>query len=114
MFGKDGVHLKGLRVGVTGVLYKQLKIRQKSGKLLLASVDEFKTSKVQQDLPKLTCHACLQTCLTDAYIGLHSIQACQSCEIMWQRDVNASKNIFKISRQVIGGHGRPREFTREQ
>ncbi|KAI7899974.1 uncharacterized protein BX663DRAFT_519173, partial [Cokeromyces recurvatus] len=53
MFGKDGVHLKGLRVGVTGVLYKQLKIRQKSGELLLASVDEFKTSKVQQNLPKL-------------------------------------------------------------
>ncbi|KAI7908243.1 uncharacterized protein BX663DRAFT_493508, partial [Cokeromyces recurvatus] len=53
MFGKDGVHLKGLRVGATGVLYKQLKIRQKSGELLLASVDKFKTSKVQQDLPKL-------------------------------------------------------------
>ncbi|KAI7902050.1 uncharacterized protein BX663DRAFT_511594, partial [Cokeromyces recurvatus] len=103
IFGKDSVHLKGLRVEVTG----------KSGKLLLASVDEFKTSKVQQDLPKLTCHACLQTCLTDAYIGLHSIQACQSCGIMWQRDVNVSKNIFKISRQVIGGHRRPRKFTRE-
>ncbi|KAI7899202.1 uncharacterized protein BX663DRAFT_521773, partial [Cokeromyces recurvatus] len=74
-------------------------IRQKSGELLLASVDEFKTSKVQQDLPK---------------IGLHSVQTCQSYRIMWQRDVNASKNIFKISRQVIGGHGHPRKFTREQ
>ncbi|KAI7903534.1 uncharacterized protein BX663DRAFT_506796, partial [Cokeromyces recurvatus] len=53
MFGKDGVHLKALRVRVRGVLYKQLKIRQKTGELLLASVDEFKTSKVQQNLPKL-------------------------------------------------------------
>ncbi|KAI7901585.1 uncharacterized protein BX663DRAFT_513372, partial [Cokeromyces recurvatus] len=66
MFGKDSVHLKGLRVGVTGVLYKQLKIRQKSGKLLLASVDELKTSKVQQDLPKIV---------------MHSVQTCQSCGI---------------------------------
>ncbi|KAI7897737.1 uncharacterized protein BX663DRAFT_527377, partial [Cokeromyces recurvatus] len=74
-------------------------IRQKLGELLLASIDEFKTLKVQQDLPK---------------IRLCSVQTCQSCGIMWQRDVNTSKNIFKISIQVIGGHGRPREFTREQ
>ena len=53
MFGKDNVHMNGLRVGVTGLLYKQLKTRQKSGELLLASVDEFRTSKVQQDLPKI-------------------------------------------------------------
>lgn len=53
MFGKDSVKLNGLRTGVTGILYRQLKTRQKSGDLLVLYVDEFRTSKVQQNILKL-------------------------------------------------------------
>ncbi|KAL4206154.1 hypothetical protein AB4K20DRAFT_1925435 [Rhizopus microsporus] len=39
--------------------------------------------------------------LTTAMIGLHSVFAYKSCGIMWQCDLNASKNIFKISKNII-------------
>ncbi|KAK9764552.1 hypothetical protein K7432_007851 [Basidiobolus ranarum] len=38
MFGKDSVKIKGLRAGVTGVFWRQLKFRQRSGDLLLVYV----------------------------------------------------------------------------
>ncbi|CEG66451.1 hypothetical protein RMATCC62417_03032 [Rhizopus microsporus] len=43
---KDLVKIEAHRVGVTGLLYRQLKKRQKSGELLHAMMDEFHTSKV--------------------------------------------------------------------
>jgi hypothetical protein len=46
MFGKDSSKIHGLPIGVTGVLWQQLKYRQSSGDTLLTYVDEFQTSKV--------------------------------------------------------------------
>jgi hypothetical protein len=40
------VRFRGLRHGVSGKLYKQLKIRERRGELLLMDISEFKTSKV--------------------------------------------------------------------
>lgn len=44
---KSHVKYKGLRRGMTDKLYKQLKLREKSGELLLLDIDEFNTSKVK-------------------------------------------------------------------
>lgn len=47
MFHKDANKIHGMRTGVTGVLWRQLKCRQNSSEILLIYVDEFRTSKVQ-------------------------------------------------------------------
>jgi hypothetical protein len=47
MFNKDHVAIKGHRVGLTNTLWQTLKHRQRRGDLLLAYVDEYKTSKVR-------------------------------------------------------------------
>ncbi|ORE13405.1 hypothetical protein BCV71DRAFT_239297 [Rhizopus microsporus] len=99
---KGLVKIKTHRVGVTEVLYKQLKKRQKSGELLLAMMNEFCTSKV--------CHPCQDMTLTTTMIDLHSVLTCKSCGIIWQRDLNAFKNIFKISKDINTGYSRPPIF----
>ncbi|KAG2199847.1 hypothetical protein INT46_002731 [Mucor plumbeus] len=75
MFGKDSSKTHSLPIGVTGVLWQQLKYRQSSGDTLFAYVDEFQTSK--------TCHPCNNMSLTVAYIGLNSALTCKNCGTMW-------------------------------
>ena len=43
---KSHVKYKGLRTGVSNVVYKQLKVRERIGQLLLMDINEFRTSKV--------------------------------------------------------------------
>ncbi|CAO3687005.1 unnamed protein product [Rhizopus microsporus] len=90
---KGLVKIKTHRVGVTEVLYKQLKKRQKSGELLLAMMNEFCTSKV--------CHPCQDMTLTTTMIDLHSVLTCKSCGIIWQRDLNAFKTFLKSPKTLI-------------
>ncbi|PHZ11467.1 uncharacterized protein RHIMIDRAFT_24708 [Rhizopus microsporus ATCC 52813] len=52
--------------------------------------------------------------LTTTMIDTHSVLICKSRGITWQRDLNASKNIFKISKDVITGFSRPPVFLRNQ
>ena len=56
MSGKDHVKIKTYRVDVIGVLYQQLKKRQKSGELVLAMMDEFRTSKVMNTVSMYIIH----------------------------------------------------------
>ncbi|KAI8087808.1 uncharacterized protein B0P05DRAFT_532351, partial [Gilbertella persicaria] len=49
---KSHAKFKGLRYGVIEKLYRQLRIREKHGELLLLDIDEYKTSK--------TCNSCLE------------------------------------------------------
>lgn len=44
---KSHVKISGLRHGVSGIIYKQLRLREKLGELLLLDIDEYKTSKVK-------------------------------------------------------------------
>ncbi|KAI7903267.1 uncharacterized protein BX663DRAFT_508022 [Cokeromyces recurvatus] len=46
MFGKDLVHYKGLRSGVTELFYKTLKRRESNGDLIVVTIDEYLTSQV--------------------------------------------------------------------
>lgn len=47
MKGKDGVRIKVQQVSITGVLFGELKQRQKEGMFLMVYIDEFNTSKVR-------------------------------------------------------------------
>lgn len=105
MFNKDHVKLKGNRVGVTGLLYRTLKKREAFGDLVVVDIDEYKTSKV--------CNKC-QTESVDIFGGIrgYGVLECKTCFTLWNRDVNASKNMMSISLSVWNGDGRPSVFTR--
>jgi len=106
MFGKDHVKLKGNRCGVTGVLWRALKKRERAGGLIAIIMDENKTSKI--------CNNCRSTTLESAsHIRGQSVLECKTCSTLWQRDVNAAKNMLSISMNVWMGAGRPAEFKRQ-
>ncbi|GAA5812184.1 hypothetical protein MFLAVUS_005634 [Mucor flavus] len=109
MFGKDAVKLKGHRCGVVGKLFRTLKRREAEGRLIVTTIDEFKTSK--------TCNLCLSDGLTiidtDNFKGV-GVVCCHHCKQLWQRDINASNNMMTISKAVWSGQGRPQVFTPER
>ncbi|KAI7905060.1 uncharacterized protein BX663DRAFT_501549 [Cokeromyces recurvatus] len=41
-----------------------------------------------------------------------SILACSSCHTLWQRDINASRNMLTISISIWQGRERPTPFQR--
>jgi hypothetical protein len=105
VFGKDSVKMKGLRCGVVGILWKALKRREAEGGLLAVTIDEYKTSRL------------CSKCGTDSLGGLahvkgHSVLVCKTCNTLWQRDVNASKNMMLISLSIWKGEGRPKAYSR--
>lgn len=65
MLGKDSVKFKGHRTGITGVLYRALKRRERQGDVIVVTVDEFRTSKV--------CNSCGKMAFTSAFINFHGI-----------------------------------------
>lgn len=46
MANKDGVKIHGKRVGVTNILWRTLKRRERHGDLVAISIDEYLTSQV--------------------------------------------------------------------
>ncbi|KAL9538006.1 hypothetical protein PS6_011654 [Mucor atramentarius] len=110
MFSKDAVKLKGHRCGVVGTLFRTLKRREVEGRLIVTTINEFKTSK--------TCNLCLSDGLTiihtDKFKGV-GVVCCHHCKQLWQRDINASNNMMMtISKAVWSGQGRPQVFTPER
>ncbi|KAG2202838.1 hypothetical protein INT46_000497 [Mucor plumbeus] len=83
MFDKDLVKLKGNQCGVTGILWRALKKREK-GDFLVVTIDEFMTSRI--------CNICHEDSLrkVDGVKG-HSVLGCQNCKKLWQRDINATR-----------------------
>ncbi|KAG1639716.1 hypothetical protein G6F44_007556 [Rhizopus delemar] len=105
---KSHVKYKGLRRGVTDKLYKQLKLREKSGELLLLDIDEFNTSKI--------CNECFTKNLENLKCDgrkIHQVFNCKNCNIFWNRDVLASKNMFTIATSIWSGNGCPNVFQRQ-
>ena len=51
---------------------------------------------------------------TTSYKTCHNVRACSNplCRIVWNRDVNAARNIAWICMSIARGEGRPAEFTR--
>ncbi|RCI03740.1 hypothetical protein CU098_001372, partial [Rhizopus stolonifer] len=80
--------------------------------LLLLDIDEYKTSK--------TCNSCLENKLEHITQGsgiekrkIHQVLVCKNCNIFWNRDVMASKNMFTIAQSIWNGQGRPTMFNRQ-
>ena len=106
MFGKDAVKLKNNRTGVTGVLWRSLKKREREGGLIAITIDEYKTSKI--------CNKCRSESLEAAsHTRGQGVLECKTCSTLWQRDVNAAKNMLSIGVDVWMGKGRPEEFKRQ-
>jgi hypothetical protein len=106
MFGKDLVKLKGLRCGVAGIMWRCLKKREAAGDLLVVPIDEFLTSQI--------CNICKSRTLID-HPGVkgRSVLVCTTCNTLWQRDVNAAKNMMSISLSVWSGNAIPEIFRRK-
>ncbi|GAA5817579.1 hypothetical protein MFLAVUS_011127 [Mucor flavus] len=76
------------------------KKREAAGDLLVVTVDEFKTSRI--------CCRCGTDSLDGvAHVKGHSVLVCKTCNTLWQRDVNAAKNMMTISLSIWKGMGRP-------
>jgi hypothetical protein len=80
-------------------------------------VDEFRTS--------CRCSYCGGECNTfrhcpnprpwkDNIIMRHGLLKCETCNRLWNRDVNASLNIHKISKAAVSGEDRPLYLQRKQ
>ncbi|GAA5807178.1 hypothetical protein MFLAVUS_000532 [Mucor flavus] len=67
-----------------------------------------------------TCSSCFQNDLKNLECGIgddaheiHEVLICNCCNIYWNRDVMAAKNMFAIAESTWNGHGRPPIFTRQ-
>ena len=105
MFGKNSMKLKGNRCGVTGVFWRAVKRREAAGDLIAVTIDEYKTSKV--------CNACNNDPLARmSELKGCSVLVCKACKTLWQRDINACKNMLSISLSIWNGRGRPSKYRR--
>ncbi|KAI8987742.1 hypothetical protein BDF20DRAFT_851980 [Mycotypha africana] len=42
--------------------------------------------------------------------SVYDTKACKTCGVIWQRDVNAAKNMLTIANFILEHNGRPRNF----
>ncbi|KAI8576774.1 hypothetical protein K450DRAFT_255555 [Umbelopsis ramanniana AG] len=110
MFGrKNLVHiLPGKKNSVVGVLPKALELKEREGKLLATPIDVYYKSQVsnghsRRDLKKVT---------TLEGLIYQGIVICKNCQILWQRVINAGKNMYHIAEAIWIGGQRPRRFAR--
>jgi hypothetical protein len=105
MVGKDSVKLRGLRHGVTGMFYRTLKKREKESELLVVPIDVFKMTRI--------CNISkIDTLYKASHTRGFNVLVCKTCKILWQRDVNASKNMISIASSIWNRDGRPTAFKR--
>ncbi|KAG1169154.1 hypothetical protein G6F70_007667 [Rhizopus microsporus] len=68
----------------------------------------------------LTCNSCFNQDLENLKRGeggdvkkIHQVLKCKSCNIFWNRDAMAAKNMLTIARSIWNDHGRPNVFKRQ-
>jgi hypothetical protein len=44
----------------------------------------------------------------------HGIVVCKNYQILWQRDINAGKNMYDIAEAIWNGGQRPSQFARPE
>jgi transposase len=70
----------------------------------MVTVDEFMTSRI--------CNICYEDSLKKADdVKNHSVLECQSCKTLWQRDINAAKNMLLFSSLIWNGNGSSRSIS---
>ncbi|KAG2208537.1 hypothetical protein INT47_010233 [Mucor saturninus] len=69
---------------------------------------------------RLICNCCLQPNLENLKVSqddhtkkIHQVLKCITCNIYWNRDVMASKNMFTIAHSIWNGNDRPTVFKRQ-
>ncbi|KAI7899331.1 uncharacterized protein BX663DRAFT_489226 [Cokeromyces recurvatus] len=108
---KRSSHLKyrGRRVGVSDVIYKNLKRRQNLKEALSLDINEFRTSSVCPNCKEMK----LRTHRVDDK-SFFNILICNVCNILWNRDILAAKkNMMFIACQIWANMERPVVFTRQ-
>ncbi|GAA5805581.1 hypothetical protein HPULCUR_011100 [Helicostylum pulchrum] len=101
--------MKGIIPGLARRLVKKLKIAEREGLLVTVPVTEYMTSK--------TCSNCSRNDTENIEIdgvALFSVLLCpnQTCNTLWQRDINAPRNMHYISYNVIATGEVPAIFRR--
>ncbi|ORE05538.1 hypothetical protein BCV72DRAFT_263252 [Rhizopus microsporus var. microsporus] len=97
--------MKGLRCGTAGIMWRCLKKREAASDPVAVPIDEFRTSR--------NCCWC-ETAILDGVNGArdNNVLVCKACNALWERDVNAAKNIMEISLAIWKGLGKPEAYSR--
>ncbi|KAH8549964.1 hypothetical protein BGW37DRAFT_499600 [Umbelopsis sp. PMI_123] len=96
MFNKDGVPMRGQRVGVTNILWKTLKRRERQGHLVAITIDEYLTSQI--------CNHCRN----------RTLQKVKTADGVSHHNINAAKNMYGIAMAMWTDGCRPNELARPQ
>jgi len=94
--------MKGKRAGVSRVVFRALRHRERLGHLTLVRVPEFRTSKV--------CSKCHTLTLEHVRIDdtpLHAVLSCKNCATVWNRDVNAARNLWFVASHMAANNNKP-------
>ncbi len=116
-----GPHMKGTLPAPVKLLHKALQ-----GRAVVQSVDEFRTSIVcskcnHQDMVGVKCSKAMSERLFRArrrsssqQFSLYDVRACQypSCRTVWNRNVNAARNILEVYLSLLATGRRPVGFRR--
>lgn len=101
--------MKGTLPGLSRRLVKALKTAEYQGLLVTVPVTEYKTSRI--------CSNCSRDNTENVRVdgvSLFGVLHClnQSCNTLWQRDINASRNMHRISSNIIANGEVPALFRR--
>ena len=82
-------------------------------------VDEFRTSRRYSDCSEHGMCSAFRECdnprpYRQGRILRHGLVKCSTCSRLWNRDVNAASNIWKIAKRAISGLDRPAYLQKSQ
>jgi transposase len=49
----------------------------------------------------------------DEIILRHGLERCKTCKVLWNRDENSSRNMYKISQKAVNKKSRPKYLCRD-
>ena len=90
--------MKGKPAGVPRVVFRALRHHERLGHLIVVKVPEFRSSKVCSKCGTLTLDHVREP--TDNGLpgsSLHAVLSCKNCATVWNRDVNAARNLRFIA-----------------
>ena len=108
--GMFSMTMKGKRAGVSRLLFRALRHHDRLGHLTLVKVPEFNSSRVCSRCQELSLdHVCDEA----SGDSLHAVLRCKSCDTVWNRDVNAARNIRHIALHMATNENEvPKVFQR--
>ena len=95
--------MKGKIAGVSRVVFRALRHHDRLGHLVLVKVPEFRSSKICSRCQTLTLEHVRDQVSGDA---LHAVLRCNNCATVWNRDVNAARNLRFIAIHMAANENR--------